>query len=68
MCGDSVPLEVPKGRHNVAHCFNGGTGDAIIRSPGGAAHMGRRVPPLRGLALGSRTDPPLTQWATFFRP
>ena len=50
MFHDVTLLEVPEGRHNAAHRFNGEAGDVIARSPGGAAHMGHRVPSLQGLS------------------
>src|ERR1700674_3703845 len=62
-----VLLEVPEGRHNVAHRLNGGMRGTILCSPEGAAQLVRPVPPLRGLALGPHAYPPLAQWATFFR-
>ncbi len=40
MTPTKVPaLEVPEGRHNVAHRGNGGVEGTIVHSPEGAAHM-----------------------------
>src|SRR6202521_3467858 len=63
-----VLLEVPEGRHTVAHRLNGGMRGTILCSPEGAAQLVRPVPPVRGLALGPHAYPPLAQWAAFFRP
>ena len=60
--------EVPDGRAIVAHLFNGGAGSEMIESPVGAAHLLGLVPPLRGLTYKAYTYPPLTRWATIFRP
>ena len=38
-------VEVPEGRHNVAHRLNGGARRSIIRSPGGAEHGQRCAAP-----------------------
>lgn len=61
-------LQVPEGRHTVAHRLNGGTLGEMNLSPVGATHLLGHMPPLRGLALKPYASPPPRRWATIFRP